>query len=318
MAAIISGIGAYYPEKVLSNSDLEKIVDTTDEWITTRTGIKQRRILPEESDMNASDLGARAAAMALEQAGLGADQLDGIICAGINPDMLFPATACIIQKKIGAGGFGFDLTAACAGFVCGVNVATALINDGQCRNILVVGAELLSRVMDWKDRNTCILFGDAAGAVVMSACEEEGRGVLNSCMKSDGRLMDILYLNNAVNKKSDSFIHMEGKAVFKTAVQSLSDVVRESLDREGLTVQDLDLAVFHQANVRILSAVGRKLRLPDEKVPVNVSRYGNTSSASIPLVLHECHREGRLKPGMLVTLAAIGGGMTWGCNLIRW
>jgi 3-oxoacyl-[acyl-carrier-protein] synthase-3 len=319
--AIISGIGVYCPENIWTNHDLEKLVDTSDEWIRTRTGIEQRHILPKESNWKASDLGAKAAQEALEKAGIGPGDVDGIIAAGINPDKQFPATACFIQQKIGAQGFAFDVTAACAGFVYAVNMASLLIQSGQCKHILVVGAELLSRVVDWEDRNTCVLFGDAAGAVVLSACEEEGRGVLCSTLNSDGAATDILFLNNlhqADSEESKSCLQMNGKQVFKSAVTNLSEVVSQTLDKQNLRAQDLDLAVFHQANVRILDAVAERLGLTEEQLIVNVQRYGNTSSASVPLALYEAESQGKLAPGKLVSLAAIGGGMSWGCNLMRW
>ncbi|MEO7426804.1 MAG: beta-ketoacyl-ACP synthase III [Fibrobacteria bacterium] len=316
MGAVIRGIGVYYPETVLTNSDLEKLVDTTDEWITTRTGIKQRHVIPKDSPLKASDFGAFAANAALARAGLAAQDIDGIICANINPDRQFPATACFIQAKIGASNaFAFDVTAACAGFVFAANMAALLIDAGQCKHILVIGSEIITPVLDWTDRNTCILFGDAAGAVVFSAGPKE-RGILLSQLKSDGTQSEVLYLNNPGDGGRGMF--MDGKQVFKAAVTEITNIVRSTVAKGGFAVQDLDLLVMHQANVRIIGAIAEKLGLPPEKVVINVDRFGNTSSASIPLALHEAESQGRLKPGMLVALAAVGGGMSWGCNLMRW
>ncbi len=318
MSVIFKGIGTYYPDNVLSNFDLEKMVDTTDQWISARTGIKERRILPPDDTRNASDLGVSASLEALENAGIKAQELDGIIATAINPDKYFPATACIIQHKLGASGFAFDITAACAGFVFAVNTATALIQSGQCERILVVGAELLSRVVDWNDRNTCVLFGDGAGAVVLSRSDEPNCGVLASRIQSDGSAEQILYLNNSVNSKGPSFMTMDGKSVFKMAVTELTNVVNQTLSDVGLSVDDIDIALFHQANLRILSAVGKRLHLDEDKVFVNGHKFGNTSSASIPLAMADAMSQGKIKKGDLVVLAAIGGGMSWGCNVVRW
>ncbi len=316
MGAIISGLGISLPDNVLTNADLERMVDTSDEWILTRTGIRERRILPKDSPLLASDLGAAAALQALQRAGVRADQVGAILVGGIVPDMQFPSTACIIQEKIGAkNAFAFDITAACAGFVYGVNMASLLIDSGQCDHVLVIGAETLSRAVDWTDRNTCILFGDAGAAAVLSRGPKD-RGVIRSLLRSDGGAADILKLGNLAH--GTACINMDGKHVFKLAVSEVSRVVVDTLALEGLTAANLDLFVAHQANVRILNAIGEKLGLPEEKVMVNVQRYGNTSSASVPLALFEAEAEGRLKPGMLVGLAAVGGGMAWGCNLVRW
>lgn len=320
MGAVIRGIGVYYPDNIVTNSDIEKLVETTDEWITTRTGIRQRRILPKDSPLKASDFGAFAAKAAMEKAGITADQVDGIICANINPDKQFPATACFIQAKLGVkGGFAFDVTAACAGFVYAANMAHLLIEAGQAKNVLVIGAEILSRVVDWNDRNTCILFGDAAGAVVFSGGPED-RGVILSQLKSDGRQADVLYLDCVPGGSASvgKGMAMDGKQVFKAAVTEITDIVRSTVAKAGLAMKDLDLLVMHQANIRILNAIAEKLELPPEKMIINVDRFGNTSSASIPLALHEAEAQGKLKPGMMVALAGVGGGMSWGCNLLRW
>ncbi len=318
MGAIIRGIGVYYPENIVTNAQIEKLVDTTDEWITTRTGIKQRRILPEDSTLVASDFGAAAAQGAMAKAGVKPEEIDGIICANINPDKQFPATACFIQAKLGAhNAFAFDVTAACAGFVFGFNMAALLVESGQAKNILVIGTEILSPVLDWSDRNTCILFGDAAGAVVVSAGPKE-RGVLLSQLKSDGRQADFLYLGCTPDERGVRGMYMDGKQVFKAAVTVISEIVESTVAKAGYAVKDLDLLVLHQANVRILNAIADRLGLPPEKVIVNVDRFGNTSSASIPLALCDAEAKGLLQPGKLVALAAVGGGMSWGCNLLRW
>lgn len=317
MGAIIRGIGIYHPENVMTNADIAKVVDTSDEWITTRTGIRQRHILPKDSPLKASDFGAAAALKAMENAGVSPDEIDAIICAAANPDKAFPATACFIQEKIGArNAMAYDVTAACAGFVFGVNQASLLIDAGQCKNVLVIGAEILSQVLDWTDRNTCILFGDGAGAVVMGR-GPEGRGVMLSKLKSNGGLADILYLN-LPGGEGVRGMRMDGKQVFKAAVTVISEIVIETLAKAGYLPKDLDLLVMHQANTRILSSISEKLELPPEKVIVNVDRFGNTSSASIPLALYDAQAKGLLQPGKLVALAAVGGGMSWGCNLVRW
>ena len=253
--------------------------------------------------------------------------MGAIIVNAIVPDKQFPAVACIIQDKIGAkNAFAFDITAACSGFVYGVNLASLLIDSGQCEHVLVIGAELLSRAVDWTDRNTCILFGDAGGAAVLSRGPQgSDRGVMRSLLRSDGSYADILYLDPLASKSENgtaeggnACIRMDGKQVFKVAVTEVTRVVKDALALEGLTCADLDLFVAHQANVRILSAIGEKLGLPEDKVVINVQRFGNTSSASVPLALYEAEQAGRLKPGMLVGLAAVGGGMAWGCNIVRW
>jgi 3-oxoacyl-[acyl-carrier-protein] synthase-3 len=323
MGAIISGLGISLPDNILTNADLERLVETSDEWIVSRTGIKERRILPQGSPLKASDLGAAAALQALTRAGVRADQVGAILVGGIVPDMQFPSTACIIQEKIGAtNAFAFDITAACAGFVYGANMASLLIDAGQCEHVLVIGAETLSRVTDWTDRNTCVLFGDAGAAALFSRGPKD-RGIIRSLLRSDGGASGILHLDSIAAAALEPTapapcIRMDGKQVFKLAVSEVSRVVKDALDAEGLTPADLDLFVAHQANVRILSAIGDKLGLAEDKVFINVHKYGNTSAASVPLALFEAEAEGRLKPGMLVGLAAVGGGMAWGVNLIRW
>ncbi len=317
MSAIISGLGVYIPDQVLTNKDLENMVETSDEWITTRTGIKERRIVGSGSELLPSDIGAHAAKQAIEQAGISPLDIDGIMCATAYGDKQFPATACFIQKKIGAdNAFAFDITAACAGFVFGVNMASQMINSGQCKHILVVGSEILSRIVNWKDRNTCILFGDGAGAAVISKSMDDNRGILASTLQSDGRQSDILYMENTFSQPNN--IQMDGKQVFKVAVNSLTNIILKTLKKVELASTDIDLAVFHQANLRILNAVAERLGLSQDKLIINVQKYGNTSAASVPLTLFEAQEQGLLHPGKLIVLAAIGGGMSWGCNLLRW
>lgn len=318
MGTVFRGLGVEVPDTKLTNADLEKIVATTDEWITTRTGIRERRILAKDSPLQASDLGVAAAKKALAQAGLDPLDIDAILVGNIVPDKQFPATACIIQDKLGArNAFAMDLTAACAGFVFGVNLADLMIKQGQCRNVLVIGSEILSRVVDWTDRNTCVLFGDGAGAAVLSR-GPEGRGILGSQLRSDGSHADILFLDTLVGQEGKPGMRMDGKQVFKLAVTEVSHVVENTLKTFGHVPADIDLLVLHQANVRILQAIGEKLGLPPEKVMINVDRYGNTSSASIPLAMAEAQEKGLLREGSLVVLAAVGGGMSWGCNVLRW
>lgn len=345
--AVLRGIGIYSPENVVTNADLFRLMDTSDEWISSRTGIRERRLVPPDSSLQPSDMGAAACRQALERAGMDPASIDAVIVTNMVPDKQFPATACYIQAKLGADkAFAFDLTAACAGFVFALNLADLYIRSGQCRRVLVVGTELSSRIVDWKDRNTAVLFGDAAGAVVLEA-EAGERGILASKLKSDGRHADILYLDSPLNaplpavpvgggrsaagaapaeerpspapsQAAPATLHMDGKQVFRLAVSEVSAVVEEAVQEAGFALADLDLFVMHQANVRIIGAVGEKLGLGPERVFVNVDRYGNTSSASIPLALFEAEEQGRLKPGMLVALAGVGGGLSWGCNLLRW
>lgn len=318
MGAIIQGIGIDVPQNIVTNSDLEKLIDTTDEWITSRTGIKQRHIVPKDSADLTSDLGARAAKRALEHAGVAVSEVDGIINASINPDKLFPSVACYIQAKLGAKGFAFDVVAACGGFSFAMTTAASLIASGQCKKILVVGSEIMSRIVDWEDRGTCILFGDGAGAVLLSAQPNPERGILCSKIESDGESASILYLNNQYNSSNEKYLRMNGQQVFKMAVNKLSAVLQYCLDQQNLKITDLKKALFHQANIRILSAVSDKLGLSAEQCPVNVHQYGNTSSASVPILLYETFQSGQIQEGDLVSLAGIGGGMSWGCNLLRW
>jgi 3-oxoacyl-[acyl-carrier-protein] synthase III len=312
MNAFIKSVGVYVPKNILTNVDLEKRVDTTDAWISSRTGIRERQII-EDASIKTSDIATAAAREAIERAGIDASEVDGIIAGSMSYERAFPALACLVAKEVGCtNAFAVDITAACAAMPYAINIATLMIRAGQAKNILIVGAEICSRIVDWSDRATCVLFGDAAGALLLSATEEN-RGVLASTLKADGRQGDILYLGG-----DSKFLKMDGAAVFKLAVTELAAVTKQTLEKVDYKVSDLDLFVPHQANVRIIESVGARLGIAPEKVMINVDRYGNTSSASIPLALYEALEEGRLKPGMLVALSAFGGGITWGCNVIRW
>lgn len=320
----ISGLGAYLPQRVLTNFDLEKMVDTSDEWIRTRTGIRERRIA--EKNQSASDLGVPAAQEALENAQLSPADIELIIVATITPDMLFPSTACSIQKKLGASCGAFDLAAACSGFPYALAVADAFVRSGQYQHVLVVGAEVLSGFIDWKDRSTCVLFGDGAGAAVVSR-STDGHGIVANYLGSDGSQADLLQIpaGGSVNppsretiEKGMHFLKMQGSEVFKVAVRTMELAVHEVLRRAKLTVQDIHCLIPHQANMRILQAVAERLEVPMEKVYVNVERYGNMSSASTIVALYEAVKTGKIKKGDNVVLVAFGGGLTWASSVIRW
>ena len=323
--ARIIGTGSYLPEKVLTNQDIEKLVDTTSEWIFARTGIEERRIAAD--DEVTSDLATKAAERALEAAGVSAEEIDLIVMGTITGDYPWPATACIVQNNLGAkNAYAYDVSAACSGFVYALGCAADYIQSGRGKRVLVIGAEVLSRIIDWTDRNTCILFGDGAGAVVLEAQDSES-GILSTHMHSDGSYLDLLYQpgfgtkNPASQKGLDersSFLKMQGNEVFKVAVRSLTDVSKEALAAHELTSADVDLFVPHQANRRILEATAKRLKLNDDQCFINVHKYGNTSGATIPVGIDEAFRAGRLKEGDLLLLAAFGGGFTWGSALIRW
>ena len=318
MYARIVGTGGYLPEKVLTNHDLARMVDTSDEWIVTRTGIRQRHIAA--ADQKASDLALEASRRALSAAGIGAEQLSLIVVATTTPDMVFPSTACILQAKLGVHGCAaFDVQAVCSGFTYALATADAFIRAGQCRYALVVGTEVYSRILDWTDRATCVLFGDGAGAVVVAASERPG--ILGSKLHADGSYTKILSVpgqicGGAVQGKA--FVTMEGNAVFKFAVRVLEEVVEETLAAYGVKRSAIDWLIPHQANLRIIEATARKLGLPMHKVVVTVDRHANTSAASIPLALDEAVRDGRIVSGQHVLLEAVGGGFTWGAVLIKW
>ncbi|MDE2200301.1 MAG: ketoacyl-ACP synthase III [Rhodospirillales bacterium] len=320
MRAVIAGVGAYLPEMVVTNDDLAKTVDTSDEWISERTGIRQRHFAqPHES---CAFMGARAARAALADAQVAAADVDAIILATSTPDQAFPATALRVQAEIGAGGFGFDISAACSGFVYGLSLADAMIRAGQVRRVLVIGSEVYSRIMNWQDRGTCVLFGDGAGAVLVQAEAGAGgagaAGILSTHLHADGRLGDILYVDGSVGQRErPGHLVMNGREVFRHAVGRMSDVVDEALAANGLARSDIDWLVPHQANARIIEGIGRKLGLPPERVVVTVDRHANTSAASIPLALAEAWGDGRIRRGQLVLMEALGGGLTWGAALVR-
>lgn len=322
---VITGIGAYVPKGVLTNKDLEKIVDTSDEWITTRTGIQERRIAAEKE--TASDLALEAAKIALKRAGLRARSLDYIIFATATPDMFFPSAACILQHKLGAKHAAcFDIAAGCSGFIYALSIAEKYIACGEANHILVVGSEVLSRIVDWSDRTTCVLFGDGAGAVVVSAMEGD-RGIISTIIRSDGSYGDLLKLPGggslypASHETVDNKLHyikMQGNEVFKKAVKAMEDIAAEILDKNGFEGKDVDLLVPHQANLRIISAVQKRVNIPENRTYVNIHKYGNTSAASIPIALYEASERGFLRERDLVLCVAFGAGFTWGAGLIRW
>jgi 3-oxoacyl-[acyl-carrier-protein] synthase-3 len=322
MRAVIAGTGGYLPERSLSNDELAawKGLETSDSWIADRTGIRRRHIAAEGE--SASDMGAAAARAALAQAGASPGEVDAIIVATSTPDSAFPATAARIQAKLGVTqGFAFDMAAACTGFIYGLGVADALIRVGQARGVLVIGTEVFSRILDWSDRGTCVLFGDGAGAVFLRglpAAEAGGRGLLSTHMHSDGRHGDILVVDGGAGTTGGTgVVRMAGREVFKHAVTKLASAVDEALAANGLGHGDVNWLVPHQANLRIIEAMGKKLHLPLDRVVVTVDRHANTSAASIPLALAEAARDGRIKPGDLVLMEAIGGGLTWGATLAR-
>ncbi len=320
--SIVRGIGSYLPKRLVTNRDLEKLVDTSDDWIVQRTGIEQRYIADDSE--TTSTLGIKAAEAALADAGLKAADIDLIVCATSTPDYTFPSTATMIQCGLGmTHGAAFDLQAVCTGFVYAVATADKFLQSGSHKRALVIGAETFSRILDWNDRTTCVLFGDGAGAIVLEAGEGEGtsadRGVLTSHLRSDGRYRDKLYVNGGPGStKTTGVLKMEGKEVFRFAVGMVTDVVRDAFEATGTTADDLKWFVPHQANKRIITASAEKLGIAPEKVVIMVDKHGNTSAASIPLALDAARRDGRIKNGDLVMIEAIGGGFTWGSALIRW
>lgn len=315
----IRSVGAYLPAKVMTNDDLSKIVDTSDEWIQQRTGIRQRHIAAEGE--NTSDLAAAAGSKAMENAGIEIADIDLIVVATTTPDMTFPATAAVVQQKLGMHhGFAFDIQAVCSGFVYAIGTADSMLKSGLGKRALVIGAETASRLLDWTDRTTCVLFGDGAGAVVLELGKPgDDRGVLATALRSDGQHWNKLYTDGGPSStKSMGHVRMEGREVFKHAVGMITDVVYKVLEDSGHTIDDLDWFVPHQANKRIIDGAGQKLGLPPEKVVVTVDRHANTSAASVPLALNAAVADGRIKRGDLVMIEAMGGGFTWGASLIRW
>ena len=310
----ILSVGAYVPDTIITNSDFETFLDTSDEWIVTRTGIRERHIVPRGSSVRVSELGTNAARIALERAGIAPEEVDGIICATVTPDTLYPSTACTLQANLGCkNAFAFDLLAACAGFIYSLSLANSMILSGQAKTLLVVGAEILTKTVDWTDRATCILFGDGAGAVVVQGTNED-EGILSSCLGSDGVHGDILTFSPWGENR---FMYMQGNDVYKYAVRFITKIGQKAVAAAGLTLADIDLLIPHQANIRIIKAVGEQLHMPPEKVVTNLERYGNTSSASIPLALNEAWGEGRIKKGTRVLFASLGGGLAFAGAVVR-
>lgn len=321
----IVGTGSFLPDRVLTNADLEKMVDTTDDWIVTRSGIRERRIAP--PDMCTSDMGAAAARRALDQAGIRAEEVDLIICATLTPDMPFPATACLIQQKIGAKRVAaFDMEAACSGFLYGLEIGQQFITSGTYDTVLVVGAEKLSTIVDWHDRSTCVLFGDGAGAAILRSRGTE-HGILTTCMGADGAQAEILLMpgggarNPASRETVNAGLHylkMSGKEVYKQAIMAMQTAAAEALRKCNLTINDIKCVIPHQANLRIIHAIAERLGAPMEKVYVNLHRYGNVSAASVAIALDEAAREGRFQRGDLILLVVFGSGLTWAACVIQW
>ncbi len=323
--ASITGIGSFLPGKVLTNCDLEKIVDTSDDWITQRTGIKERRIV--EDGVITSDLATQASLRAMEDAGVSPKDLDLIITSTITPDHLFPSTSCYIQQKIGATrACAFDILAACAGFIYALSIGRSFVDSGAMKTVLVIGAECLSKITDYTDRKTCVLFGDGAGAVIIQKSSTKHE-ILDTNLAADGSQADVLIMpgggaRNPATLESIQqrmhYIKFKGKEVFKLAINNITNLIHETVEKNGIGLNDIDLIIPHQSNLRIIEATMEKIGLPMEKAFINIDKYGNTSSASIPIAIDEARREGRLKKGNIVMLVAFGGGLTWGSSVIRW
>lgn len=319
--AVVRGVGHYLPERVVPNSELEALVETSDEWIRSRSGIERRHFAAEGE--TTSVLATHAARAALADAGIEADQVDAIVLATSTADLTFPSAATMVQANLGmTKGFAFDVQAVCAGFVYALTNANALIISGQAKRVLVIGAETFSRLMDWSDRTTCVLFGDGAGAVVLEAQESSGstsdRGILATDLNSDGRYKDILYVDGGASTGTVGYLRMSGKEVFRHAVEKLAETANTSLEKAGLTSGDVDWIVPHQANIRIIEGTAKKMQLPMERVVVTVQDHGNTSAASIPLALSVGKARGQIKEGDLIVTEAIGGGLAWGSVVLRW
>jgi 3-oxoacyl-[acyl-carrier-protein] synthase-3 len=324
--AKISAVGAYVPPRLLTNADLEQMVATNDQWITERTGIRQRHIV--DKGTATSDLAAQAARDCLAKAGVAASDVEAIIVATVTPDMFFPATACLVQEKIGAAGaWGFDLSAACSGFIYALQMGAKLVESGAHKKVLVIGADVMSSIIDYTDRATCILFGDGAGAVLLEPCSEGEIGLVDFVHEIDGSGASSLYMPAGGSAKpstaetvaaKEHFVHQEGGAVFKVAVRKMSELAETLLTRNELTAEDIDLFIPHQANQRIILSTAEKLGMPEEKIVINIGEYGNTTAATIPLAMHTALEQKRLKKGGLVLLASFGGGYTIGATLLRW
>jgi 3-oxoacyl-[acyl-carrier-protein] synthase-3 len=321
----IIGTGSYVPERILTNDDLAKIVDTSDEWITTRTGIKERRIAAK--DEQTSDMGTKAALKAIEQAGIAPTDIDLILVATATPDMLFPATACFVQKKIGATNAAcLDISAACAGFLFGVEIAQQFITSHTHDIVLVIGAEKLTSITNWTDRNTCVLFGDGAGAAILGH-RGSGHGVISTHIGSDGQYADILFMPGGGSRcpitkenadKNLATIHMMGKEVYKQAITAMLSASQKALEQAGLSIEDISCVIPHQANLRIIEGIADRLKIPLEKFYVNLDKYGNTSAAAVAIALDEANRSGRIKSGDYILMVVFGGGLTWASTVIEW
>jgi 3-oxoacyl-[acyl-carrier-protein] synthase-3 len=326
LKAKITGVGHFVPEKVLTNQELEKMVDTSDEWITTRTGIKERRIL--EKGKGSSYMGAFAAKRALEEAKMTSEELELIVVATVTPDMMFPSTACLIQEEIGAkNAWGVDVNGACTGFLYATAMAAQFIESGRYQKVLVVGADKMSAITDYTDRNNCVLFGDAAAAIVLEPSEDSEYGIIDFILRSDGSGQKYLYqlgggsLNPASHETVDKkmhYIYQDGRAVFKFAVAGMADITEEIARKHLLNSDDIKLFIPHQANLRIIDAAARRIKLPPEKVMINIQKYGNTTAATIPMGLSEAYQDGQLSKGDNIIFAAFGAGFTWGSMLVRW
>lgn len=319
--AVVMGVGHYLPDRIVPNSELEARIDTSDEWIRSRSGIERRHFAAE--GQTTSDLAARAARAALDDAGMQADDLDAIILATSTADLTFPSAATMVQAAIGMSrGFAYDVQAVCAGFVFALANADALIRSGQAKRVMVIGAETFSRLMDWSDRTTCVLFGDGAGALILEAAETEGapsdRGILSTDLHSDGRYRDLLYVDGGSSTGTTGYLRMQGKEVFRHAVEKLAETAHVALDKAGLSSADVDWIVPHQANLRIISATAQRMQVPMDRVVLTVQDHGNTSAASIPLALSVGKARGQIKRGDLLVTEAIGGGLAWGSVVLRW
>jgi 3-oxoacyl-[acyl-carrier-protein] synthase III len=320
LRSVLLGVGGYLPERVMTNAELATRVDTSDEWIVERTGIRERRIAADGE--KTSDLAVAAAKFALADAGRTPDDIDLIILATATPDLTFPASAARVQAALGAPrGIAFDLQAVCSGFVFALASADNFLARGQAKTALVIGAETFSRILDWNDRATCVLFGDGAGAVVLEAQTQEqarGRGIVSTFLRTDGRMHDLLYVDGGPSQtQTTGHLRMQGNAVFRQAVEHISGAMREACQRGGVALSDVDWFIPHQANQRILDGVARRLDIPPDRVVSTVATHGNTSAASVPLALDAARRDGRVKPGDLVLMEALGGGLTWGAALVR-
>ena len=321
LRAVVAGVGHYLPERIVPNSEFEKSLDTSDEWIKSRSGIERRHFAAEGE--NTSDMATKAALHALTNAGLAADDIDAIVLATSTADLTFPSAATMVQSKLGmTKGFAFDVQAVCAGFVFALTNANALIVSGQAKRVLVIGSETFSRIMDWSDRSTCVLFGDGAGALILEAQEGTGdntdRGILSTDLNSDGRYREILYVDGGVSERTTGYLRMQGKEVFRHAVEKLAQTTQTTLDAAGVTAEDIDWVVPHQANIRIINGISKKMGVPIERVVITVQDHGNTSAASIPLAMSVASQQGKLKKGDLVATEAIGGGLAWGSAVLRW